>query len=104
MADPPDSMDQDCQEAPPAPEDAVHLSIVIPTLNEAGNIARVIDGLGELRERWPRRAIEVLCVDDGSSDGTAELIRGLTTDRPWLRLVLRQGDRDLSRAVPGGDG
>jgi dolichol-phosphate mannosyltransferase len=44
--------------------------IVIPTLNERENIAELLDGI---REHAPEA--DVLLVDDGSTDGTAEVAR-----------------------------
>lgn len=43
------------------------VSIIIPAYNEAGNIGRLVE---EVRRRYP--AAEVIVVDDGSSDATAE--------------------------------
>ena len=47
------------------------LSIIIPALNEAGNIPALLDSLQPLR----RRGAEIIIVDGGSTDGTADLAR-----------------------------
>ena len=47
------------------------LSIIIPVLNEAENIPALLDSLQPLR----RRGAEVVVVDGGSSDDTADLAR-----------------------------
>jgi rSAM/selenodomain-associated transferase 2 len=52
---------------------AGRVSIVVPTLNEAGCIAATLASLGELR----RRGHEVIVADGGSGDATPELARGL---------------------------
>ena len=49
---------------PPA---AVRVSVIIPALNEAANIAAAIDGA------WQAGAHEVIVVDGGSADGTLEI-------------------------------
>jgi glycosyltransferase involved in cell wall biosynthesis len=55
----------------PAVRSAEHdLLVVLPALNEAGNLGDVIP---ELRRAWP--ASVVLVVDDASSDGTAMVAR-----------------------------
>ena len=47
------------------------LSIIIPALNEAGNIPALLDSLQPLR----RRGAEIIIVDGGSTDATANLAR-----------------------------
>ena len=51
----------------------LRLSVVVPVLNEAGGIRAALEALAPLRERGH----EVLVVDGGSSDRTAELAAGL---------------------------
>jgi len=45
---------------------------------------------------------EVVYVDDGSSDGTAEELRGLTAKHPWLRRVRHKQSCGQSAAVRTG--
>ncbi len=52
----------------PAPR-TLKLSIIIPTLNEAGRIAVTLIALQPLRER----GVEILVVDGGSADGSIEI-------------------------------
>jgi len=49
----------------------VSLSIIIPVLNEAGNVPALLDSLQPLR----RRGAEIIVVDGGSTDATANLAR-----------------------------
>lgn len=49
------------------------LSIIIPVLNEASGIVQVLERQQEFR----RQGAEVIVVDGGSNDGTAELARSL---------------------------
>jgi glycosyltransferase involved in cell wall biosynthesis len=59
-----------------APEaEAAAVSAVVPAYNEESGIGQVLDGLREALERseWP---FEILVVDDGSRDRTAEVARG----------------------------
>ena len=62
------------------------LSLVIPAHNEAANIGRVVEAtlrvLPSLTENW-----EVILVDDGSQDGTAERAKaamGEQADKLWV--------------------
>jgi glycosyltransferase involved in cell wall biosynthesis len=50
--------------------DAIRLSVVIPCFNEVATLERVVDAV----RRVPLRSIEIVLVDDGSRDGTRELI------------------------------
>ena len=50
------------------------VSVVVPTYNEAGNIAMIYDGLAQA---LAGRAWELVVVDDDSPDGTADAVRAL---------------------------
>lgn len=52
--------------------DKRHVSVVIPVLNEAGKIARCIDGI--LDQSLPPD--EIIVIDSGSTDGTLEILAG----------------------------
>jgi cellulose synthase/poly-beta-1,6-N-acetylglucosamine synthase-like glycosyltransferase/peptidoglycan/xylan/chitin deacetylase (PgdA/CDA1 family) len=49
------------------------VSVIVPAYNEAANIAATVRSL--VRSDYP--AIEVILVDDGSTDGTADIVEGL---------------------------
>lgn len=49
------------------------LSVVIPTYNRAGFLSRAIDSA--LDQTYPHEKCEVIVVDDGSTDGTAEMVK-----------------------------
>jgi glycosyltransferase involved in cell wall biosynthesis len=52
------------------------VSVVVPTYNRAALLRRTLDSL--VAQDLPRPDFEVLVVDDGSSDETAELVAGYT--------------------------
>ncbi len=62
------------------------ISVVIPMLNEERSIpqllGRLFPVLHDLKETF-----EVLCIDDGSTDGTVELLEAEASSRPELRVL-----------------
>ena len=60
------------------------LAIVVPTLNEAENVEPLV----ELLLLYARVPVEILFVDDGSSDGTRARVRALSLTKP-VRLIER---------------
>jgi len=79
----------------PGPE----LTVVVPTLNEEGNIEPLI---GKLRATLRDARWEVTFVDDDSRDQTRAVISRLARDDGRIRLVHRIGRRGLSSACIEG--
>jgi dolichol-phosphate mannosyltransferase len=75
-------------------------SIIIPTLNEAGNIGPLLQRI-EAISRQHRIAPEILFVDDGSSDETRLRIKEYTGILD-VRLICRDSERGLTGAVVTG--
>ncbi|MEH2511938.1 glycosyltransferase involved in cell wall biosynthesis [Nitrobacteraceae bacterium AZCC 1564] len=72
---------------PPA---AQGLSIVVPAFNEAAGLSRLHDRLSALAENLKQRyglTCEVVYVDDGSTDGTLSVARGLMPDHLDVQVV-----------------
>lgn len=82
-----------------APDDEL-VSIVVPTYNEALSIPELASRLGSALagRRW-----ELIVVDDGSPDGTADVAVGLAPGLP-VRVVRRAGKLGLASAVVEGFG
>ncbi len=59
------------------PPDSVDLSLVIPLFNEAEVFAQLLSRLDALLDKFAERGVstEVVLIDDGSADRTAELIQ-----------------------------
>ena len=83
------------------PSDTPQISIVVPTLKEAGNISPLISGLSAAIEKVGLRW-EVLIVDDNSQDGTAEICQILAGQGYPLRLLVRKNQHGLATAVAHG--
>jgi len=80
-----------------------HFSLVVPTLNEAGNIDKLLTALTDALRETPYE-YEIVVVDDGSTDGTVERVRDWTKRDARVRLFSRTGERGLAGAVLYGWG
>jgi dolichol-phosphate mannosyltransferase len=77
----------------------VKIVVVIPTYNEKENVRTL---LPLVLRTDPR--IEVLVVDDGSPDGTADVVEELARDNPRLHCLRRAGKLGLGSAYVDGFG
>jgi dolichol-phosphate mannosyltransferase len=76
------------------------LSVVVPIHNEADNLAPLVT---EIRAALDGQAdYEVVCVDDGSDDGTAEQLAVLATEFPRLLIVRHRKRAGQSAATVHG--
>ncbi|MBN8585599.1 MAG: polyprenol monophosphomannose synthase [Ignavibacteria bacterium] len=74
--------------------------IIIPTYNEAENIVNIINELVAIN--YPDVIIEILVVDDNSTDGTAMLVKNLAHQR--VHIIERPGKMGLGTAYIKGFG
>jgi len=88
------------------PSDAVRaarpmLSVVVPAYNEAARIERSLDKtLAFLSTRAD--AVELVVVDDGSRDRTAEVVEAFAREHPAVRLVRLPDNRGKGAAIRAG--
>jgi dolichol-phosphate mannosyltransferase len=83
-----------------APDTTPEVSIVVPTYNESGRIAELVESVcGVYREHGIRG--ELVVVDDNSPDGTGRIAESLTGTYP-LTVVHRAGKLGLGSAVMEG--
>ena len=79
----------------------IALSIIIPAYNEEKRIAPTLaafdDHLSALGLRY-----EILVVDDGSADGTVELVRRIASERPAISCLPTRPNRGKGHAVRAG--
>src|SRR5215475_3580492 len=77
------------------------LSIFFPAYNDAGTIAsmviRALKAASELTSDF-----EIIVVDDGSADGTAEIADELARTYPQVRAVHHPQNRDYGAALQTG--
>ncbi len=73
--------------------------IIIPTYNERTNATKMVS---ELEKSCP--GVDLLFIDDGSPDGTASAIKEMQKEKPFLKLIERQGKLGLGTAYIRGFG
>jgi len=75
--------------------------VIIPTYNEKENVALIIESVFALPKDF-----DILIIDDGSPDGTAEIVKGLqltyNASRVQLHLIQRVGKLGLGTAYIEG--
>jgi apolipoprotein N-acyltransferase len=67
--------------------------VVLPTYDERETVGEVIEGVLAAAP-----GADVLVIDDGSPDGTGELVEGIAGTEPRVRLVRRDGKQGLASA------
>src|ERR1700694_5327523 len=79
----------------------VGLTVFFPAYNDSGTIAsmviRTVKAVSELTPDF-----EIIIVDDGSADGTAEIADELTRTYPQVRAVHHPKNRDYGAALQTG--
>jgi glycosyltransferase involved in cell wall biosynthesis len=83
------------------PASPLGLSVFFPAYNDSGTIASlVIRALQTASRLTPN--YEVIVVNDGSTDSTAQILDALTLVYPKLRIVTHQGNRGYGGALRSG--
>lgn len=83
------------------PSDSMIYSIVIPAYNESDRLGATLEKVLAyvLQQRWDA---EVIVVNDGSRDNTAEIVRAFAEKNPILRLIENPGNRGKGYSVRNG--
>ena len=76
-------------------------SLVIPAYNEGARLAATLEKVLGYMARHECDA-EVIVVNDGSRDNTADIVRSFAQDHPSLRLVENPGNRGKGYSVRNG--
>lgn len=79
----------------------VELSVLVPVLNEAGSVAELTSRVLAVAASMGR-SVELIFVDDGSTDGTSERIRELHRADPRVRLVRLRRNFGKAAALTAG--
>ena len=75
----------------------MNIAVIVPTLNEAGNIGELIPQIhAALKSDYT-----IIIIDDNSQDGTQNIVKGLSAAYP-IKLIARPGKLGLASAVIDG--
>ena len=73
------------------------LSVVMPVFNERATLSQVIRAVLAVP-----LTIELLCVDDGSTDGSREILAALQNEHPQIRVLLQPRNMGKGAAIRSG--
>lgn len=77
------------------------LTVVMPALNERGNIAAALRNTLAAYDDFGLDG-EIVVVDDGSSDGTGDVVRGQMAEDPRVRIVRHDSPRGVGTSFWDG--
>ncbi|MEJ2009355.1 MAG: glycosyltransferase family 2 protein [Acidobacteriota bacterium] len=77
------------------------LSIVIPVYNEEDNIGPLTQRIAEAMSQW-QGTVEILYIDDGSSDRTLDLLKKAQASDPRIRIAHFQKNMGQTAAMAAG--
>jgi glycosyltransferase involved in cell wall biosynthesis len=77
----------------------VKLSVIMPVYNEIGTVGEI---LARVRAAPVDCDMELVVVDDGSTDGTRDFLRDHAAAHPDVRLVLQERNGGKGTAIRGG--
>lgn len=78
------------------------VSLVIPAYNEEARLAPFLDSVVAFKQRHPNAFDEVLVVDDGSRDKTAEAVKKYKQRFPYFKLLTHAINQGKGAAVRTG--
>ena len=76
-------------------------SVIIPAYNEEKTVARAIRETAAVFDPL-KKEYEIIIVDDGSTDGTADIVGSLSEELPFVRLLKHEENRGKGGAVRTG--
>ena len=78
------------------------LTIVLPAYDEEESLPEALQQCLQLIEQVPELEVEVIVVDDGSSDGTAALLKEASSNWDWLRVIRHEVNGGYGAALKTG--
>lgn len=88
---------------PPGSPVQTEVSLIVPCYNEEEVLPYLIPRLVDLKQRLaPVHSLEVIFVDDGSSDSTAKQLQTATVEHEWMQLVRHPVNKGIAAAILTG--
>lgn len=82
-------------------DESLAVSVIVPVYNEVESLPHLI---AEISESLTEKGLsyEIICVDDGSKDGSAQLLKAEAQKRPDLKAVLLRRNYGQTAAMAAG--
>jgi glycosyltransferase involved in cell wall biosynthesis len=77
------------------------VSVLVPAKDEAENLGEFVGQAREALQPLPYPC-EILVIDDGSRDATADTLRDLSAKHPFVRVVTHRSQRGIADALASG--
>ncbi|MGK7914455.1 MAG: glycosyltransferase family 2 protein [Prochloraceae cyanobacterium] len=81
--------------------DIPHISVVVPIYNEVESLSHLIEAIAATLQDY-QRSYEIICIDDGSSDGSTQLLKQLASTRTDVRAILLRRNYGQTPAMAAG--
>lgn len=78
------------------------ISFIIPVYNEEQNIASVLANLHAVLNQYPKWNAEVIVIEDGSKDGTRNMIQSEIKKYPETQLILHDQNKGYTISLKDG--
>lgn len=63
------------------------ISVIVPVFNEESGIEACLAELHKIIKKTKQHSFEVIVVDDGSTDGSAQILKGISKKRKYVQIV-----------------
>ncbi|WP_088894482.1 glycosyltransferase family 2 protein [Leptolyngbya ohadii] len=96
-----DAKERGIQERVVLPHSLLDISAVVPLYNEVESLPVLVETIARILQE-NQLSYEIICVDDGSRDGSTELLRQMAQQRTDLKAVLLRRNYGQTAAMAAG--
>lgn len=91
----------DDAEASSSVQKPLAVSVIIPVYNEVATIGTLVEKVGTVMQKRGG-PYEVVCIDDGSTDGTTRLLKAIAAEREDMRVIVFRRNFGQTAAMAAG--